>query len=76
MNREEFLNYVLKIGFKYYDGTSVLEYENYKIGLQVTYYIFSNENGKFIDIFSYDDLKPLAKIKRKYILKELLNGNR
>ena len=70
MSREEFINYIESIGFKY-NGHDYYGYKECEIYLYDNHYDFYNGIEWFDDI-DLNDLTPLNKITRRIKLKQLL----
>ena len=70
MSREEFINYIESIGFKY-NGHGYYVYKECEIYLWNDHYDFYNRS-ELIHYIDLNDLTPLKKITRSIKLKQIL----
>ena len=71
MNKEEFINYIESIGFKYNKYDQFYKYKEYEIFLYQVHYDFYNRSELIYNI-DLNDLTPLKKITRSIKLKQIL----
>ena len=70
MNQEEFIKFILSIGFKHHYN-DIYSYKSYRIDLDYECYDFYNGSEWDRNIY-LNDLTPLKKIIRSYKLKNIL----